>query len=437
MADRYCRNCGHELRSEDRFCPNCGRAANETARMPTPEADVPVPPPPVTEQAGTAPQDASQERTSSGFGRMRGVWNWFLARSTLMKVVLVLVVFVLAIILSPLWEAVAVLAFLVSLAALIWRLLRRRPARTWGIAVVAAAVCIYAFGGVSNALYSETSEQTKPSGAASSEQANADQPKRETEEASREVKSTKEEAEQENAEAKDTEAKEAGADAKGSAEKDAPSEEKPDSNPDTDPAQKPSTDGEGRGSSGQAPAPKSPPPTVDEQLYAKIAGVFLLEQKSVEAMAKYIKGQEFKPSQADGLKQVDITLNPQTGCRFVYVEFYEQEAEFIEFNMEQIYESVYKNRELSRTVCNVQVNAFQKLQDNYGQTFLTKTYATSMNKATANRVGDWLMVEQPSIWTVHKMHPVVEEELAQNALEHAADCAEDEGLFDMQPLDCP
>jgi hypothetical protein len=33
--------------------------------------------------------------------------------------------------------------------------------------------------------------------------------------------------------------------------------------------------------------------------------------------------------------------------------------------------------------------------------------------------------------------PVVKEELAQNAVEHAADCAEDEGLFDMQPLDCP
>src|ERR671914_693995 len=38
---------------------------------------------------------------------------------------------------------------------------------------------------------------------------------------------------------------------------------------------------------------------------------------------------------------------------------------------------------------------------------------------------------------VGQMHPVVKEELAQNAVEHAADCAEDEGLFDMQPLDCP
>jgi hypothetical protein len=125
------------------------------------------------------------------------------------------------------------------------------------------------------------------------------------------------------------------------------------------------------------------------------------------------------------------------GCGYINVEFYEQDASFMEFSMEEVYESVYKNRELSQNVCNVQVSAFQELQDDYGQTFMTKTYVTSMNKATANKVRDWLMVEQPKIWTVHKMHPVVKEELAQNAVEHAVDCAEDEGLFDMQPLDCP
>jgi predicted amidophosphoribosyltransferase len=51
MADRYCSNCGHELAEDDRFCPNCGRPVHETAHVPTPDADVPVPPPPVG-QAG-------------------------------------------------------------------------------------------------------------------------------------------------------------------------------------------------------------------------------------------------------------------------------------------------------------------------------------------------------------------------------------------------
>lgn len=36
VADRYCGNCGHELRTDDRVCPNCWRAIHETAVVPTP-----------------------------------------------------------------------------------------------------------------------------------------------------------------------------------------------------------------------------------------------------------------------------------------------------------------------------------------------------------------------------------------------------------------
>jgi predicted amidophosphoribosyltransferase len=60
QPDRYCGNCGHELSPEDRFCPNCGRPVHQTASVPTPEADVPVPPPP--QQAGgtvTPPQQVA------------------------------------------------------------------------------------------------------------------------------------------------------------------------------------------------------------------------------------------------------------------------------------------------------------------------------------------------------------------------------------------
>jgi predicted nucleic acid-binding Zn-ribbon protein len=46
MADRYCTNCGHGLNADSRFCPNCGRPVHEVAEVPTPEADVDVPPPP-------------------------------------------------------------------------------------------------------------------------------------------------------------------------------------------------------------------------------------------------------------------------------------------------------------------------------------------------------------------------------------------------------
>jgi zinc ribbon protein len=36
-VDRYCSNCGQELRDEDRFCPSCGSAVHETAHVPTPQ----------------------------------------------------------------------------------------------------------------------------------------------------------------------------------------------------------------------------------------------------------------------------------------------------------------------------------------------------------------------------------------------------------------
>ena len=52
MANRFCSNCGQELNEEGRFCPSCGRPVHETAHVPTPEADVPVSPPPNPQQAG-------------------------------------------------------------------------------------------------------------------------------------------------------------------------------------------------------------------------------------------------------------------------------------------------------------------------------------------------------------------------------------------------
>ncbi len=57
MADRYCSNCGQELGDEARFCPSCGRAVHEVARVPTPEADVAVPPLPGANEtaAGLSP----------------------------------------------------------------------------------------------------------------------------------------------------------------------------------------------------------------------------------------------------------------------------------------------------------------------------------------------------------------------------------------------
>jgi hypothetical protein len=67
MAQRYCTNCGAELREDDRFCPNCGRPVHETAAVSTPEADVPVPPPP-QQEAGTQPLEQAEAQP-------RGPWT--------------------------------------------------------------------------------------------------------------------------------------------------------------------------------------------------------------------------------------------------------------------------------------------------------------------------------------------------------------------------
>ena len=66
MADRYCRNCGHELAENDRFCPNCGTPVHEAAHVPTPKADVPVPPPPQQAWDATSLPRQQPEAPTSG-----------------------------------------------------------------------------------------------------------------------------------------------------------------------------------------------------------------------------------------------------------------------------------------------------------------------------------------------------------------------------------
>ena len=75
---RYCSNCGHELADDDRFCPNCGNPVHETALVPTPEADRPVPPIPRQRSvipgsvSGTAPSTRPHVTASSPEIRVSG-----------------------------------------------------------------------------------------------------------------------------------------------------------------------------------------------------------------------------------------------------------------------------------------------------------------------------------------------------------------------------
>jgi hypothetical protein len=74
---RYCRSCGQELRPEDRFCPNCGRPVHAPAHVPTPEADVTVPPPPQQVEAIAQPSRTTEQAAApSPQQQQRPPWSW-------------------------------------------------------------------------------------------------------------------------------------------------------------------------------------------------------------------------------------------------------------------------------------------------------------------------------------------------------------------------
>jgi hypothetical protein len=92
QPQRYCTNCGQELKPEDQFCTNCGMPVHRAARVPTPKADRPVPPlPPPTQEVG-------RRRSWTGSGALRG-------RGTKLVVLLVLGVLLLYLVLPLVIES--------------------------------------------------------------------------------------------------------------------------------------------------------------------------------------------------------------------------------------------------------------------------------------------------------------------------------------------
>src|SRR5215218_9198397 len=107
QPQRYCTNCGQELKPEDQFCTNCGMPVHRAARVPTPKADRPVPPlPPPTPRADRPvpplpppTQEVGRRRRSlPGSGALRGC-------GTKLVVLLVLVVLFFYLVLPPVMES--------------------------------------------------------------------------------------------------------------------------------------------------------------------------------------------------------------------------------------------------------------------------------------------------------------------------------------------
>src|SRR5215211_2947868 len=87
MANRYCTHCGQALSEDSRFCQNCGRPIQEIAQVPTPEADIPVPPPPRQQAWETATPPSGR---ANALPQRRSNTFWLLIGTAVVIVVLLL-----------------------------------------------------------------------------------------------------------------------------------------------------------------------------------------------------------------------------------------------------------------------------------------------------------------------------------------------------------
>jgi hypothetical protein len=342
--------------------------------------------------------------------------SWFDALSQRLKLVLVLAALVafplavgLVVLLSPLVLVLALVVFSVSVVALFVRARRNQPLRRWGLTLGASLMLVLVFGGISAAMYGgpsgEQASTRKPASQgqeSSAPQQGETNSKQATGSDGPETKGSEEVAEQGDSEAaayqvSDQQAPEQGVE-----------------------KQEPAQPGESNNGTGVAAARGEGQPAASRPLS--------YEQRLRQAIArKTMSGDEI----------AGVSVQPDgTGCKRIVVRHQAGggwEATFIEWFMQDTYTAVYKDPALSSGVCSVTVNSFGNLQDKYGNVNNQVIYSTTLTSATANKV-NWKRANSVNflnLWTVNYRHPAVERAKVQEQVERAVDCAEDEGLFDV------
>ena len=162
---RYCQNCGAEVRPGTSFCVACGASLVQEPEGQGPTHSEPPLPPPSRSLADILRETFlgwserfSEARSGSGRPTLNRlphrIIDWFRDLPSVPKLILVgLALLLILTVLSPLAFVVAALLFGTSIIGLIIRLTQRGSVKGWGIVAVASIALVFLFGVISDAIY--------------------------------------------------------------------------------------------------------------------------------------------------------------------------------------------------------------------------------------------------------------------------------------------
>ncbi len=173
-SQRYCRNCGAEVRAGTQFCVSCGTTLDQRPTSPDPANSVPPPPAPSRSLSDT-PQETtrgSDQRSSdahsgssetTGNGLLNRIINWFRDLPSTPKLILMGIVLLLVLVfLSPLGLIAAAVLLGVSVLILIYRVFERKSVKSWGIVAATSLILVFVFGSLSSSIYGVGSSNNSP-----------------------------------------------------------------------------------------------------------------------------------------------------------------------------------------------------------------------------------------------------------------------------------
>lgn len=162
---RYCTNCGAEIRAGNAFCVSCGASL-----VRAPIESGPIQSKPSLTERLKAVADSFHRSFQNFKQRVSGVSldsarstaaeissrtiHWFKDLPSITKLIVIgiaLLVFLVSV--SPIARIIAIISFAVSAVVLIVRAIQRKPLQAWSVSAASSFVLIFVFGGISSLVY--------------------------------------------------------------------------------------------------------------------------------------------------------------------------------------------------------------------------------------------------------------------------------------------